>query len=130
MFMKPEEKVRPILPADLARCMVDALDNKKASHAVVEVAGEEEYTFVELRDLFSQVLHKKVRFLFVPPQLAYCIAAVVDSLTGKEYNAKGLVSAFTGGSTCDIDPMKEMFNITQGSFAQYLKDYFNSDSTG
>lgn len=126
LFMKREEKVRPILPRDLAQCMVDALDNKKASHAVVEVAGEEEYTFVALRDLFSQVLQRKVRFIFIPSQLAYFLAGVVDSFTGKAYNAKGLVSAFTGGSTCDISQMKEIFAIKQGSFAQYLEDYFRA----
>jgi uncharacterized protein YbjT (DUF2867 family) len=126
LFMKREEKVRPILPRDLAQCMVDALDNRKASHAVVEVAGEEEYTFVALRDLFSQVLRRKVRFIFIPSQLAYFLAAVVDSFTGRAYNAKGLVSAFTGGSTCDISQMKEMFAIKQGSFAQYLEDYFRA----
>ena len=128
MFMKREEKVRPILTEDLARCMVDALDNSKASHKIVEVAGEEEYTFVELGDLFSEVLNKKVRFIFVPLKLAYFIAGIVDGLTSGEYNARGLVSAFTGGSTCDISEMKEIFAITQGSFATHLKDYFPEES--
>jgi uncharacterized protein YbjT (DUF2867 family) len=116
MFMKREEKIRPILPVDLARCMV------------VEVAGEEEYTFLELRDLFAKVLNKNIRFIFVPPGLAYFLAGVVDSLTGREYNAKGLVSAFTGGSTCDIKEMKDIFDITQGSFEKYLEDYFQKES--
>ena len=106
MFMKREEKVRPILPDDLARCMVDAIDNRKASNTIVEVAGEEEYTFLELRDLFSQVLGNKVRFIFIPSPVAYFIAGLVDSFTGRAYNARGLVSAFTGGSTCDICQIK------------------------
>jgi uncharacterized protein YbjT (DUF2867 family) len=124
MFMRPEEKVRPILPQDLARCMAESLDNIKASRTIVEVAGEEEYTFVELQDLFSRVLQKKVRFIFIPPQVANFIAGLVDSFTGRAYNAKGLVSAFTGGSTCDISQMKEIFSVKQSSFAQYLEDYF------
>ncbi len=126
MFMKREEKVRPILLEDLARCMVDALDNKRASYKVVEVAGEEEYTFVELRDLFSKVLDKKVRFVFVPSKLAYFVTGIIDILTDRVYNAKGLVSAFTGGSTCDISEMKDIFSINQGSFAKYLEDYFQN----
>jgi len=126
MFMKREEKVRPILPEDLARCMVDALDNSKASRRIVEVAGEEEYTFVELRDLFSKVLNKKVRFIFLPLKLAYFMAGIADGLTSGEYNARGLVSAFTGGSTCDISEMKEIFAITQGSFAKHLEGYFQN----
>jgi len=128
MFMKREEKVRPILPEDLARCMVDALDNSRASHKIVEVAGEEEYAFVELRDLFSKVLNKKVRFIFLPLKLAYFMAGIVDGLTSREYNARGLVSAFTGGSTCDISEMKEIFAVTQGSFETHLKDYFQKES--
>ncbi|MDX1777868.1 MAG: hypothetical protein R3339_03240, partial [Thermodesulfobacteriota bacterium] len=72
----------------------------------------------------SHVLRKKVRFIFIPPQVAYFIAGLVDSFTSRAYNARGLVSAFTGGSTCDINQMKEIFSIKQGSFAQYLEDYF------
>lgn len=126
LFMKKEEKVRPILLEDLARCMVDALDNQKASHKIVEVAGEEEYTFLELNRLFSGVLKKRVRFLFIPPAIAFFVAGMVDILTDRVYNAKGLVSAFTGGSTCDISEMKSIFNINQGSFSQYIKDYFQT----
>jgi uncharacterized protein YbjT (DUF2867 family) len=126
LFMKREEKVRPILLADLARCMVDALDNKRASCKVVEVAGEEEYTFVELRDLFSKVLDKKIRFIFIPSKIAYFVAGIIDILTDRVYNAKGLVSAFTGGSTCDISEMKDIFSINQGSFGKYLEDYFQT----
>lgn len=126
MFMKREEKVRPILLEDLARCMVDALDNKKASYKVVEVAGEEEYTFVELNHLFSKVLNKKVSFIFIPSKIAYFVAGIVDVLTDRVYNAKGLVSAFTGGSTCDISEMKDIFSINQGSFGKYLEDYFQN----
>ncbi len=126
MFMKREEKVRPILLEDLARCMVDALDNKKASYKVVEVAGEEEYTFAELNHLFSKVLNKKARFIFIPSKIAYFVAGIVDVLTDRAYNAKGLVSAFTGGSTCDISEMKDIFSIDQGSFGKYLEDYFQN----
>jgi len=63
MFMKREEKVRPILLEDLARCMVDALDNKRASYKVVEVAGEEEYTFVDETCFLRSWIKKFVSFL-------------------------------------------------------------------
>lgn len=126
LFMKREEKVRPILLEDLAQCMVDALDNTKASCKIVEVAGEEEYTFAELNRLFSRVLNKNVRFVFIPSKIAYFAAGIVDLLTDRVYNAKGLVSAFTGGSTCDIGEMKSIFHINQGSFAKYLEDCFQT----
>jgi len=52
----------------------------------------------------------------------------VDSITINKFNARGLVSAFTGGSTCDISIMNDIFRLEQGSFKEYLIDHFkNSD---
>ena len=98
ILMKPQEKIRPVLIDDLARCVVDAVDNPKASRRIVEVGGEEEYTFVELEALFREALGKKVRFVFVPPRAGHAVATIVDSFTGNRNNSRGLVSAFTGGS--------------------------------
>jgi uncharacterized protein YbjT (DUF2867 family) len=123
MFMRRQEKVRPILTEDLAWCIADALDNPAASSKTVEVAGEEEYSFIELQNLFSRCLGREVRFIFIPPAVAKAIAAGIDFVTGNKYNATGLVSAFTGGSTCDISEMQKIFRITQGSFARHLQDY-------
>ena len=128
MLMKPHEKIRPILLDDLARCMADAIDNPKASNRIIEVAGEEEYDFREFEKLFCRVLNRKVRFIFIPLVLANFIAGCVDFVTKNQYNARGIVSAFTGGSTCDITDMQEVFSIKQGSFAAYLEDYFKNRS--
>jgi uncharacterized protein YbjT (DUF2867 family) len=126
LFMKRHERVRPILLEDLAWCMVNAIENPKASNKIIEVAGEEEYTFLELLELFCRLLTKKVRFIFLPLPLVRFIASFVDFFTGDAYNVKGLVSAFTGGSTCDITEMKEIFRIKQGSFARHLEDYLKT----
>mgnify|MGYP002262624390 CR=1 FL=1 len=67
---------------------------------VIEIGGEDEYTFEELRELYCKALGKNVRFIYLPLPLARFIAATVDYLTGDRFNAKGLVSAFSGGSTC------------------------------
>lgn len=124
MIMNRQEKVRPILLEDLAWCISDAILNPKASSKVIEVAGEEEYTFLELQDLFCRYIGKKVRFFFIPLPFANFIASCLDFMTNSRYNARGLVSAFTGGSTCDIAEMKEIFKLKQGSFAKHLEDYF------
>ena len=122
MFMKRQEKVRPILPEDLAWCVADALYNPAASRKTIEVARDEEYAFIELQNLFSRFLGREVRFIFIPPAVAKFIAACIDFVTDNKYNASGLVSAFTGGSTCDISEMQKIFMIRQGSFAQHLED--------
>jgi uncharacterized protein YbjT (DUF2867 family) len=126
MFMKRDERVRPILLEDLAWCMVDAIENPKASFKIVEVAGEEKYTFLELQELFRRLLNKKVRFVFIPIPIANFVASLVDFFTDNAYNAKGLICAFTGGSTCDITTMKEIFGIKQGSFAKHVEDYLKT----
>ncbi|MCP4197131.1 MAG: hypothetical protein GY762_08260, partial [Proteobacteria bacterium] len=124
VVMKPNEKIRPVLLDDLAWCVADSADNPKASRRIIEVAGEEELTFLELEALFCEALGKKVRFIFVPYQAAYAVASCVDRVTGNKNNARGLVSAFTGGSTCDISEMNAVFDLKQKSFADYLKNYF------
>jgi len=124
MLMKPEERVRPILVEDLAQCMVNALNNPASSRRIIEIGGEDEYTFEELRELYCKALGKNVRFIYLPLPLARLIAATVDYLTGDRYNAKGLVSAFSGGSTCDIAEAKKIFNIPFGNFRDYLMSYF------
>lgn len=124
------KKIRPILLEDLAWCMADAIENPQASRRIIEVAGEEEYDFRQLERLFCRALGRKVRFIFIPPPLAYFVASCIDAVTAGAYNARGLVSAFTGGSTCDITEMKRIFDIRQGSFAQYLEDFFHSARSG
>ena len=126
VVMQRHEKVRPILPEDLARCIADAVDNPRASRKIIEVAGEEEYTFLELQELYCRAIGRRVRLVFIPPRIAMMIAACVDFATGNRYNARGLVSAFTGGSTCDIAAMRSVFGIRQGSFARHLEDFFRT----
>lgn len=128
MVMKRHEKIRPVLPEDLAWCLADAIDNPRAINKVIEVAGEEEYTFLELQELFCRTIGKKVRFRFIPLTLAYFVASCVDFKTKNRYNARGLISAFTGGSTCDIREMRDVFRVKQGSFARHLEDYFKTGS--
>lgn len=125
MLMKRDDRVRPILVEDLARCMVNALGNTRASGKIIEIGGEDEYTFEELRELYCKALGKKVRFIYLPLPLAGFIAATVDYLTGDRYNARGLVSAFSGGSTCDITEAKTIFTIPFGNFRDYLMEYFS-----
>ena len=124
LLMKPHEKIRPILLEDLAWCMADAIDNPKASRRIIEVAGEEEYDFRQFEQVFCRALGRKARFIFVPLPLASLVASCIDFATGNRYNARGILSAFTGGSTCDITDMKSVFELRQGSFVRYLEDFF------
>ncbi|MFC1669332.1 SDR family oxidoreductase [Spirochaetota bacterium] len=120
ILMKKYEKVRPILLKDLSWCIADSIDNLKASNKIIEIAGEEEYTFLELEQLFRKAMGRRVRFIFIPLPLANFAASFIDFITKNKYNARGMVSAFTGGSTCDIKEMKNIFKIEQGSFENYL----------
>jgi uncharacterized protein YbjT (DUF2867 family) len=124
VIMKRLERISPILLEDLSFCITDSIDNPKASNNIIEVAGKEEYTFLELQDLFSEAIGKKIRLIFVPLLIANIIAYIMDSITINKFNARGLVSAFTGGSTCDISIMNDIFRLEQGSFKEYLTEHF------
>ena len=90
---------------------------------MIEVAGKEEYDFMSFQELFCKAIGKRVRFVFIPLPLTNFIASCIDFATNCRYNARGLVSAFTGGSTCDITEMEKIFAVQQGSFAKYLEDF-------
>jgi uncharacterized protein YbjT (DUF2867 family) len=124
VIMKRLERISPILLEDLSFCITDSIHNPKASNNIIEVAGNEEYTFLELQDLFSEAIGKKIRLIFVPLLIANIIAYIMDSITINKFNARGLVSAFTGGSTCDISIMNDIFRLEQGSFKEYLTEHF------
>lgn len=124
VIMKRLERISPILLEDLSFCITDSIHNPKASNNIIEVAGNEEYTFLELQDLFSEAIGKKIRLIFVPLLIANIIAYIMDSITINKFNARGLVSAFTGGSTCDISIMNDIFRLEQGSFKEYLTAHF------
>ncbi len=130
IIMKKLERISPILLEDLSFCITDSIQNPKASKSIIEVAGKEEYTFLELQNLFSDAIGKNIHLIFVPLLIANIIAYIIDSLTVNKYNARGLVSAFTGGSTCDITTMNDIFRLDQGSFKAYLTDHYkNSNCT-
>ncbi len=124
LLMKPSEKIRPILLEDLAWCMADAIDNPKASRRIIEAAGEEEYDFRSFEQLFCRALGKKVRFIFLPLPLARFAASCIDFATGNRYNARGILSAFTGGSTCDITGMKSVFDVAAGQLRPVPGGFF------
>ena len=69
LVMKPHERIRPVLLDDLAWCMAEAIDNHKAANRVIEIGGDEEYTFVEFEQLFREAIGRKVRFIFIPPEI-------------------------------------------------------------
>ena len=119
-LMRPTERIRPVLLEDLAWCMAESCVNARASCATVDIGGAEEYTFRELEQLFCRAIGRRVRLVFIPPGLAAAVARIVDALTGCRFNARGLVAAFTGGSTCDIAAMNRIFAPHQGSFARHL----------
>ena len=126
VLMKRHEMISPILLEDLSFCVTDSIHNPKDLNNIIEVAGKEEYTFLELQNLFSAAIGKKTRLIFVPILISNSIAYIVDSITINKFNARGLVSAFTGGSTCDISNMNDIFKRDQGSFKEYLTDHFKN----
>ena len=79
---------------------------------------------MKLKGMFKSSLSKKIRLIFIPLLLANTIAYIIDSVNFNRFNARGLVSAFTGGSTCDITTMNDIFRLDQGSFKKYLIDHF------
>ena len=86
--------VRPIFVEDMARRMVDSLEQQ--TNSVTDAVGPESFTFNELVKLIAEKIHRGVWLLHLPAPLAYVSTRAVGWMVGdvvltwEEY--KGLVA--------------------------------------
>jgi uncharacterized protein YbjT (DUF2867 family) len=116
-------RIQGIRVSDLASCIIDSLHNTKASNQIISIGGPEVLTFKHVAAIYSNVLGHKVRIFPIPMGLVKIVGWIVDTFTSYRYNVQGLVDAFTRDSTCDNQPLLEIFDIKLGTFEEYLREY-------
>jgi uncharacterized protein YbjT (DUF2867 family) len=72
--------IRPIYVEDMAKLMVDALDDE--ANTVLDAVGPETFTFDELVRLIAKKVGRPVRLLHLPTPLAYLFTSVIGWFLG------------------------------------------------
>ncbi len=122
-----ENRVQGIHMGDLAYCMIDSLNNEKASKRVFLIGGPEALSYRQIADTYEKLLQRKIRLIPIPAWFQKCMGWTVDTLTGYRYDIQGFVDAFTSGdSVCDNTPLLETFDVQLRTFEAYLSDFLES----
>ena len=123
-----DNRVQGIHMGDLAICMIDSLENEKASNRIFLIGGPEALSYRQIAGTYEKLLGRKVRIIPIPAWFQKCMGWTVDVLTNYRYDIQGFVDAFTSGdSVCDNTPLLETFDVQLRTFEEYLSDFLASE---
>jgi len=109
-------RLQPLDPADLAEAFIQSLNNQKAVNRLFKIGGPEVFTLVEIINLVSKVVDRKVKIKKIPFWVMNTMFTVIALLTGKK-GGKDFLYRMSRDSVCSDQEMKEV----QETFTLELK---------
>lgn len=100
-------RLQPLDPADLAEAFIQSLDNEKALNRLFKIAGPEVFTLVDIINLVSRVVDRKVTIKKVPFWIMNTMFSVIALLTGKK-GGKDFLYRMSRDSVCTDQEMREV----------------------
>ena len=100
-------RLQPLDPADLAEAFIQSLDNEKALNRLFKIAGSEVFTLVDIINLVSRVVDRKVTIKKVPFWVMNALFSVIAILTGKR-GSKDFLYRMSRDSVCHEEEMREV----------------------
>ncbi len=103
-------RLQPLDPADLAEAFIQSLDNEKALNRIFKIAGSEVFTLVEIINLVSRIVNRRVKIKKVPFWIMNAMFSVIAIFTGKK-GGKDFLYRMSRDSVCSDQEMKEVQEI-------------------
>jgi uncharacterized protein YbjT (DUF2867 family) len=116
-------KMQPLSPKDLSRCMVTALKDPRASHAIFDIGGPESFTYHEALSLVSKVMGKKPKISYTPIWIAKALANIINWIKPGAFLQPDWIEILTMDSVADVEKIKEVFNIELETIQPYLQKH-------
>jgi NADH dehydrogenase len=110
-------KFRPIAVEDVATCFVRALTYESATNLTVDLGGADELTLNEVLAEIARCAGVRKPAVHLPMPLMMAGATVAQKLLKNPPVTVDQLRMLQQGSTCDIEPMKRIFNLTPRGFA-------------
>ena len=117
-------RLQPLDPADLAEAFIQSLDNEKAVNRLFKIGGPEVFTLVEIIDLVSKVVDRKVKIKKIPFGIMNIMFSVIALLTGKK-GGKDFLYRMSRDSVCSDQEMREVkdaFDIEFNRLEPWLRE--------
>lgn len=124
-------RLQPLDPADLAEAFIQSLDNEKALNRLFKIAGPEVFTLVDIINLVSRVVDRKVTIKKVPFWIMNTMFSVIALLTGKK-GGKDFLYRMSRDSVCTDQEMREVeeaFTMECNRLEPWLRAQVNQSST-
>ena len=116
--------LQPLDPADLAEAFIQSLNNEKAVNRLFKIGGPEVFTLVEIINLASKVVDKKVKIKKIPFWVMNSMFSVIAILTGKR-GGKDFLYRMSRDSVCSDQEMREVtdaFDIEFNRLEPWLRE--------
>lgn len=112
---------RPIFVEDVAACFVQALTNPRVTNKTMELGGGDELSLNDVLQTIADCAGIRKPVFHVPMPLMFMGAAVAQTILPHPPVTVGQLRMLKEGSTCDISPMVEAFDIHPVGFRNGLK---------
>ncbi len=109
-------KFRPIFIDDVTACFVRALTAEAATNQTVEMGGADELTLNEVLAEIARSAGVRKPAIHIPLPLMFAGAAVMQKLLKNPPVTTDQLRMLREGSTCDIEPMKQVLGVTPRGF--------------
>jgi uncharacterized protein YbjT (DUF2867 family) len=116
-------KFRPISVDDVTACFAQALTNAAATGKTVELGGADELSLNEVLAEIAQCAGVRKPAIHVPMPLMFLGAAMAQTVLSHPPVTVGQLRMLKEGSTCDIQPMVQLFGLKPIGFREGLKEY-------
>jgi uncharacterized protein YbjT (DUF2867 family) len=117
-------RLQPLDPADLAEAFIQSLDNEKAVNRLFKIGGPEVFTLVEVINLVSKVVGRKVKIKKIPFWIMNIMFSVIALLTGKK-GGKDFLYRMSRDSVCSDQAMravKDAFDMEFNRLEPWLRE--------
>jgi NADH dehydrogenase len=109
-------KFRPVWIEDVTACFVRALTVEAATNQTIELGGSDELSLNDVLKEIASMVGVRKRAVHIPLPLMFAGAAVAQTLLPNPPVTVDQLRMLREGSTCDIGPMKRIFDIEPRGF--------------
>lgn len=109
-------KYRPIFIGDVTACFTRALTSDEASNQTVELGGADELSLNQVLDEIARCAGVRKPAVHVPMSLMFLGAALAQTVLPNPPVTVDQLRMLREGSTCDIGPMKRIFDVEPRGF--------------
>ena len=109
-------KYRPIFIDDVSGCFIRALTAERATNRTIALGGADELTLDEVLAEIARCAGVRKPAMHIPLPLMFAGAALAQSLLPNPPVTVDQLRMLREGSTCDIGPMKRIFEIEPKGF--------------